>query len=400
MQQYLGISDTFSFQEIETKGEKEFYISGYISTKSLDKFNDTITDDCLNDMLVQVKSGSIKIDFEHETIHNENLDLNPVARIVDAKLDTKGLWVKALLNSAHQRFNEISQSIKKGFLDSFSIAFKPLETATKYIQGKAVRILNKLKLINVGITGTPVNDDCKLDTVLVKALNEMELEWKNLDELDETELKHKYIKRTGKPGNYTYYYRDGSSSKSPKGNNNDDGGNDYDKNLEEFGKENADYKGTPDRQITVRKHTQNKDKWTAEYGQASSSQPLFDTKEEAIKEAQDYMKRFSIEKKALTTTSFPSHSSSNEEDNRQKMEEEAKPVEQETSTEEAKTEETTEEPVKTEESEVESVKEELAEVKSQLAKIQKELAKPEFKATQEPEPKTKLKKVTPLGLIG
>lgn len=221
MQSYLGVGETFNFQEIETKGEKEFYITGYISTKSIDKFNDVITDECLDDMLVQVKSGSIKIDFEHETIHNDNLNINPVARIVDAKKDNKGLWVKALVNSSHKRFSEIKGSIVKGFLDSFSIAFKPIETATRYIQGKAVRILNKLKLINVGITGTPVNDECKLDKVMVKALMEFDIEdeeidedeeFVDLDELSDAEIKaHKYIKRTGSAGNYKYFYRDGST---------------------------------------------------------------------------------------------------------------------------------------------------------------------------------------------
>jgi len=171
--QYLGVSETFNFQEVETKGDKEFYISGYISTKSLDKFNDLISDECLDDMIVQIKSGSIKIDYEHETIHEGNLDKNPIARIVDAKRDHKGVWVKALLNQANTKFKEIWGSIKDGFLDSFSIAFKPLESSTRYIQGKAVRLLNKLKLINVGITGTPVNDECKLDKVVVKAIKDL-----------------------------------------------------------------------------------------------------------------------------------------------------------------------------------------------------------------------------------
>ena len=137
---YSGNTGTFSFLEVETKGEKEYYISGYISTKAIDTFNDLVTDECMSDMLEQINSGSIKIDFEHETIHNENLDINPVARIVEAKKDEKGIWVKAMINSANKRFNEMWGSIKNGFLDSFSIAFKPIETATRYIQGKAVRL--------------------------------------------------------------------------------------------------------------------------------------------------------------------------------------------------------------------------------------------------------------------
>ena len=165
-------------------------------------------------MLTQIKSGSIKIDYEHETIHENDLNKNPIARIIDAKKDDKGLWVKATLNKSNPRFNEIWGSIKDGFLDAFSIAFKPLETATRYIQGKAVRILNKLKLINVGITGTPVNEECRMDKVVIKAIKDLEEDdggWEKFDDLndEELEIKHKYIKRTGSPGHYEYFYRDG-----------------------------------------------------------------------------------------------------------------------------------------------------------------------------------------------
>ena len=209
-QQYTGVGETFTFQEIDLKGVQKQVITGYISTKSIDKFNDLITDECLDDMLIQIKSGNIKMDLEHETIHENNLNINPIARIVDAKKDEKGIWVKAELNQSNPRFQEIWGSIKDGFLDAFSIAFKPLETATRYIQGKAVRILNKLKLINIGITGTPVNDDCKMDKIVLKAIQEFKeqddtVEFDDLSD-EELEIKHKYIKRTGSPGNYTYFY--------------------------------------------------------------------------------------------------------------------------------------------------------------------------------------------------
>jgi HK97 family phage prohead protease len=430
---YLGTSETFSFQEIEGKSEKEFYISGYISTKAIDKFNDTITDECLNDMLVQIKSGSIKIDFEHETIHNENLDINPVARIIDAKLDHKGLWVKAMVNSAHKRFTEIKGSIVQGFLDAFSIAFKPLETATRYIQGKAIRVLNKVKLINVGITGTPVNDECRLDKVMVKALNEIDLSDIEdeeeveiaLDDMSDLELKHKYIKRTGTSGNYTYFYRDGSSSKKPKSQESND---DYDKETMKEKEEQANSASDSalEEALDGKNKKQIEEILKKQYDLLSPGE-IEALAKDAYKEGQKAMKDADkkltkqqemeenekddelikkvdkkFEKKALDTSSplvsGESQSSEKSEDNRQ-MTEETKPVEEVAKAEEPKAEEPKEE-VKTP-SEVEAVKEELAEVKAQLVKLQQQLAKPELKAIQEAMPTTKQKdNVTPLGLIG
>lgn len=166
-------TDTVSFYEIEEKGQKEFYIEGYISTKALDLLNDIVTDECMEDMVMQIKSGSIKLDIEHETIHGENLDIIPAGRIIDAKKDNRGVWVKAILNKACGRFKEIWGSVKSGMLDAFSIAFKPIQAITKSIQGKMVRLLHKVTLVNVGLTGNPVNPEAKMTDVFVKALREL-----------------------------------------------------------------------------------------------------------------------------------------------------------------------------------------------------------------------------------
>lgn len=174
MEQVLhGITPNFEFSETEVKGVKEYIISGYISTPNLDLANDIITKSAMDDMVTQIKSGSVMLDFEHETIHSENLDINPFGRITEAKVDSKGVWVKAVLNSANRRFSEIWGSIKGGFLRAFSIAFKPLQAVTKYIEGKSVRVLDKLKLINVGLTGTPINEECSMDTVFTKAIKQL-----------------------------------------------------------------------------------------------------------------------------------------------------------------------------------------------------------------------------------
>lgn len=208
MEQVLqGISPNFKFSETEVKGVKEYTISGYISTSSLDLADDVVTKSCMEDMVVQIKAGSVMLDFEHETIHNENLDINPFGRITDAKMDRKGLWVKAVLNSSNARFKEIWGSIKGGFLRAFSIAFKPLEAVTEYIEGKAARVLNKLKLINVGLTGTPINEDCSMDSVFVKAAKG----------LIAAEVKAKYIKRTGSSGKYKYTYKQEANKKVDTG---------------------------------------------------------------------------------------------------------------------------------------------------------------------------------------
>ena len=99
MEQFEYFAEGLKFYEVETKSEREHYVEGYITTSDLDLVNDIVTKACMLDMLAQIKSGNIKLDFDHDTIKEENLNKVPTGRIIDAKLDTKGIWVKAQINS-------------------------------------------------------------------------------------------------------------------------------------------------------------------------------------------------------------------------------------------------------------------------------------------------------------
>ncbi len=56
-----------------------------------------------------------------------------------------------MLNTNLKNFSELLESIKDGFLKAFSVAFYPVAKASN---GK---VINKLALINVTLTGSPVN---------------------------------------------------------------------------------------------------------------------------------------------------------------------------------------------------------------------------------------------------
>jgi len=174
----IFFTDELDYSSIETKKGKEYYVEGYISTKDLDLGNDIVTDECLNDMLEQLKGRTIKLDVEHETMKGESeLDKKinktkiPIGKIVDAWRDEKGIKAKAILNKAHSRFQEVWNSIKNGFLDGFSIAYYPIQTITKNIGDKIVRLLNKVDLINVALTGNPMNPEARLTSAFTKSLS-------------------------------------------------------------------------------------------------------------------------------------------------------------------------------------------------------------------------------------
>lgn len=185
---FTFFTDSVSIKtRIDDDGEKQHYIEGYVSTSHIDLGNDIVTKEAMEDMVLQIKNSNIKLDIEHEA-PKKSLNIIPVGRILDARVDEKGLWVKAIINKHSSRFQEVWMSIKNGFIDAFSIAYQVIKTKSKYIDGKAVRILDQVKLVNIALTGNPMNPECKIGAVMTKSLENIESEEEQMAE--DAEIKH------------------------------------------------------------------------------------------------------------------------------------------------------------------------------------------------------------------
>ena len=168
----------FSSGPVELKKEGEdFFVEGYISTSDLDLVNDVVTKGCIMDMAEQMRERTIKLDVEHESFRGNNeveLEINktliPVAKIDDFSIDKKGLKIRTVLNNHSQRFEEVKGSIKDGFLDAFSIAFIPVKSKEIMREGKEVRMLDKIDLLNAAYTGNPVNTNSAMTNVFFDVL--------------------------------------------------------------------------------------------------------------------------------------------------------------------------------------------------------------------------------------
>ncbi|MEK0335823.1 MAG: hypothetical protein QQN41_00100 [Nitrosopumilus sp.] len=168
----------FSSGPIELKEEGEnFYAEGYLSNSDLDLVNDIVTKDCLLNMAEQMKKRVIKMDVEHESFRGNNeveLEINktiiPVAKIDDFSIDEKGLKIRTVLNKHSSRFKEVMGSIKDGFLDAFSIAFIPVKSKIIMRNGKEIRMLDEINLLNAAYTGNPVNTTTTMTNVFAKSL--------------------------------------------------------------------------------------------------------------------------------------------------------------------------------------------------------------------------------------
>lgn len=173
--------------EVTIKGNKHYFIEGYIATTEPDLQNEVITERALGEMLTQIKSQNITMDLEHAEWLDESGNVLmqpkhakiPVAKIVDAEIRTKsngakGVYVRAELNSALKDFNTLWASIKGKFLHAFSVAFYPVAAVKKMVNNVALNLVDSVRLVNVTLTGSPVNPGATFEPVMKAVLKSME----------------------------------------------------------------------------------------------------------------------------------------------------------------------------------------------------------------------------------
>ena len=178
------IDEQFGFSIVDLKGEKNYFVEGYISTIDKDKSGEVISQSAQQDIYKQVQNETITMDLEHELWYDEKgrvlpkprNDRIPVAKIVDARLDGKGVWVKAVLNKNLASFSEIWGSIKDGFLKAFSIAFYPIS--------KSDNVIKSLAIVNVTLTGSPVNPNASFVATMKSVRSWMDTDLKSENKRD------------------------------------------------------------------------------------------------------------------------------------------------------------------------------------------------------------------------
>lgn len=170
--------EDFVFSELlEFKAEEgKYYFKGYLSTFDVDLVNDLVTPDCMKDMLNQINAGvggfvrSMKGSPDHDVYHTGDTQRVPISRITSGKLDNKGLFVEGMFNPDHPEFKNIWNQVQNGFLDGLSIEYHPTDFAFKDINGKKIRVLNKIQLKGYGHTPRPANPYSTLTDFFVKSL--------------------------------------------------------------------------------------------------------------------------------------------------------------------------------------------------------------------------------------
>jgi len=153
-----------------TKAQKdaERIIEGYASTFDVDRQYEVVTPEAMQKAVGDLLTTNTTVFYEHK---HEQL---PVGRILDARVDDEGLWIKVLIS---QTANEVWTLIQEGILNKFSIGGKVTGAFKKFDKSlnRDITFITDMVLYEVSVVGLPANQNASfkaksLASVMIKAL--------------------------------------------------------------------------------------------------------------------------------------------------------------------------------------------------------------------------------------
>ena len=176
--QFYGASmQIIDYVEIKDASGTNFYVEGFLSAPVKDLHGETVSENVLFDWSKECVAPPHNLGWLfHESPYKspENKDKPAIYRIVESKISElkdrlgnthRGLWVKALLNKAHPKFNDVWNMVKTGFINSFSVEFLPeLEDASS-------KLLQKAKYLASCFVMAPAMDLATITSAYAKSFN-------------------------------------------------------------------------------------------------------------------------------------------------------------------------------------------------------------------------------------
>lgn len=150
---HLNSAFTVDTKALPSEGDstiESVFIEGYASTTNIDRAGDVVPKSVWeNGIKNYLKNPIILAQHDHD---------DPIGRMVDYKIDDKGLWVKARISSAAE---EVFNLIKDKVLTAFSIGFKIIDA--EYNSAAEVFAIKELELVEISVVSIPCNQDSLFD---------------------------------------------------------------------------------------------------------------------------------------------------------------------------------------------------------------------------------------------
>jgi HK97 family phage prohead protease/HK97 family phage major capsid protein len=154
---------------VELKADAdERIITGYASTKDIDRQGDIVEPKAFNDTMTEFMSNPV-LQYGH------NYGGLPIGKIVEYEVKRKGLWIKAKISDTA---DDIWDLVKEGILKGISIGFRIVDSVDVEQEKEIIRKIRKLDLFEISIVNVPANAAALIESA--KGLG-IELKSINLD---------------------------------------------------------------------------------------------------------------------------------------------------------------------------------------------------------------------------
>lgn len=137
-------------------GENVISIEGYASTNDVDRQGDVVPSGVWQKGLSNYLKNPVILAYHDHA--------KPIGRMVDHKVDEKGLWIKASISDAA---GDIYKLVKNGILTAFSIGFRVMDA--EYNSAAEVFVIKDLELHEISVVSVPANQNTLFS--LAKAFN-------------------------------------------------------------------------------------------------------------------------------------------------------------------------------------------------------------------------------------
>jgi HK97 family phage prohead protease/HK97 family phage major capsid protein len=143
----LYLNSTFTNKAAPASDEPSdsVYIEGYASTTDIDRQGDVVP--------ASVWEAGIKNYLKNPIILAQHDYNDPVGRMVEHRIDNKGLWIKARISAAA----EICNLVKDEVLTAFSVGFRVMDA--EYNAATELFVIKQLELVEVSIVSVPANQN-------------------------------------------------------------------------------------------------------------------------------------------------------------------------------------------------------------------------------------------------
>lgn len=135
-----------AFTKSASGDDESIYIEGYASTNDKDRHGDVVPSYVWEDGLKEFLKNPIILGY-----HNHG---TPIGRMVEHKVDEKGLWIKARISKAA---GAVYNLVKDGILTAFSIGFRILDA--DYKSELDLFVIKELELHEISVVSVPANQN-------------------------------------------------------------------------------------------------------------------------------------------------------------------------------------------------------------------------------------------------